>query len=275
VERGLALAEFKLGDAAGAVARLDAVIARQQAQGVAGLHLGTNYEARARIAVWAGDRAAFYEYGKLAAIQYRHGRGSPLGARYERLLSEARQCGVQLSPELSEFETGTLGSTRIGTRSTARTLLNFAVRAATNAEERASAIIRMLAEVSVSERAHLFLIQADGNIRWAASHSEQPHGDAELALARQCLERALNDDFGATRIESELDSTGLDTSAIMHTPGGIPQRVQLLEGSPNGEPRYAAILVATAVGSRPANHPLLTAVAEYLVTIGDTEGMPT
>src|SRR5262249_29649745 len=122
VERGLALAEAKLGDSAAAIARLDAVIARQRAQGVSGLHLGARYEARAPIAIWPADQAAFAEYGKLAAEQYRHGRGSPLGARYERLLSEARDAGVPVLPELSEFETSTLGTQRAAPRAPSRAL---------------------------------------------------------------------------------------------------------------------------------------------------------
>jgi hypothetical protein len=274
VERALALAEAKLGDAAGAVARLDAVIARQRAQGVTGLHLGTSYEARARVAIWAGDQAAFFEYGKLAAIQYRHGRGSPLGVRYERLISEARQAGVQVVPELSEFETNMLGATRTGTRASARSVLSFAVRAANNGEERCSAVVRMLAEVAGARTAHLFLVHADGSVRWAASHSDQPHGDTELTLARQCLERALSDDFGSTQMESDLDTTSTDSSAMWVDADGVSHGIQLLTGSPDGQPCYVAVLVSTAASARAPNYPLLTAVAEYFITMGDTAGLP-
>jgi hypothetical protein len=274
IERGLALAEAKLGDSAGAAARLDAVIARQQAQGVTGLLLGTTYEARARVAIWAGDKATFYEYGELAAIQYRHGRGSPLGARYERLMSEARHDGVQVSPALSEFETDTLSSTGTGTRAPARSMLNFVVRATDTAQERAVAVVRMLAEVSAAQVAHLFLIQADGEMRWAASHSDQPHGESELGLAHACLERALSDDFGATLIESDLVATGTDTSAVWPSAGGVPQRVQLLTASSNAELRYVGVVVSSASGSRPVSQALLIAVADYFIATGDTAGMP-
>ena len=60
---------------------------------------------RARIAIWAGDQAAVERYGRLTAEQFRHGRGSTLGARYERLMEEARGAGVLVLPELSPFET--------------------------------------------------------------------------------------------------------------------------------------------------------------------------
>ena len=109
---------------------------------------------------------------------------------------------------------------------------------------------------------------------WAASHSEQPRGDTELALARQCLERALSDDLGATQVESELHSTGTDTSAVWHGTAADSHGVQLLTGSPNGQPRYVAVLVLPAAGLRTPNQPLMTAVADYFVTMGDTQGLP-
>jgi hypothetical protein len=273
VERGLALAEAKLGDPVGAATRLDAVIARQLAQGVSGLQLGTQYEARARVAIWAGDQAAMHEYGKLAALQYGHGRGSPLGARYERLINDARHAGVRVTTELSEFETNTLGSARLGSRASARRLLSVAVRAASTAEERASAVVSMFSEVAGARATHLFFIRADGTVSWAASHGEQPHGDTELILARQSLERALNDDFGSTQVESELSNTDFTSSMLWNDASGVPHRVQLLTASPDREPRYVAVIIATAPSQPLQNPSLLNAMAEYFVTSGDSEGL--
>jgi hypothetical protein len=272
LERGLALAEAKLGDVTAAAARLDAVIARQRALGVLGLQLGANYEARARIAIWAGDHAALEEYGKLAAREYRHGRGSPLGARYERLMGEARQAGVQVLPELSEFETSMLGVTSMGTRASAATLVSFALRGKISAEERASAALRLIAEVTGTQVAHLFLVQSDGSVSWAASQSEQPHGAAELTQAQQCLARALNDDFGSTQVVSELDALALDSSAIWTDASGSGDSTQLLTISANGRTRHVAVVVASAPKTRAQSQQVLLAVAEHLVQIGDTEG---
>jgi hypothetical protein len=272
LERGLALAEAKLGDPAAAALRLDAVIARQRAAGVAGLQLGANYEARARIAIWAGDDAALEEYGKLAAREYRHGRGSPLGARYERLMSEARQAGVQVLPELSEFETSMLGTTSMGARASASTLVAFAMRGKSSSEERASAALRLIAEVCGTQAAHLFLVQSDGSLNWVASQSEQPHGAGELTLAQQCLERALNDDFGSTQVVSELDALALDSSAIWTDASGSGDNTQLLTVSTNGTTRHVAVVVANAPKTAAQSQQILLAVAEYLVQSGDTAG---
>jgi hypothetical protein len=273
LERGLALAEAKLGDTAGAVVRLDAVIERQRVQGVSGLLLGANYEARARIAIWAGDNVALEEYGKLAAREYRHGRGSPLGARYERLMSEARNAGAQVLPELSEFETSMLGSTSLGTRASAATLVSFAMRGANTAEERASAAARLIAEVSAARTVHLYLVQADGSVRWAASQSEQPQGAAELAQAQQCLARALDDDFGSTQIVSEVDSTLTHTSGMWSDPSGLGHGAQLLTVSGKSASRHVAVVLAIAPRSPAQSQSILSALAEHLLKLGDTEGL--
>jgi hypothetical protein len=83
ISRAVALAEAKLGHHASAATRLEAVIANQVKLGISGLHLGASYEARARVAIAAADPAAIETYARLTAGEYRHGRNSPLGARYE------------------------------------------------------------------------------------------------------------------------------------------------------------------------------------------------
>ena len=91
IARPLAIAEARLGLTDGAARRLDDVISAQRELGAAGIHLGVTYEARARVAMLAGDEEAFQKYARLASIEYRHGFGSPLGALYERLMDEARR----------------------------------------------------------------------------------------------------------------------------------------------------------------------------------------
>jgi hypothetical protein len=112
VIRVLALAEGRLGDPHGAE-RLDALIARQNALGVSGLRMGLSYEARARIAIWSGDAAAFEHYSELTAREYRHGVRTPLAARYERLMNEAARAGMQPKLTLADIQalaaTGTSG----------------------------------------------------------------------------------------------------------------------------------------------------------------------
>jgi hypothetical protein len=105
IERALALAEAKLGDHAGARVRLDRAISLQREFGIRGANLGASYEARAQVALWAGDRTEFEDHARLTASEYRHGRGSPFGARYERLMQEAQRAGLatEATPYASEF----------------------------------------------------------------------------------------------------------------------------------------------------------------------------
>jgi hypothetical protein len=93
--RTLALSEAKLGDYATANARLDRLIEQQLGLGATGLRLGLSYEARAQIAIWSNDPAAFEHYARLTAHEYRYGSRSPLGARYDRLVHEARRRGYE------------------------------------------------------------------------------------------------------------------------------------------------------------------------------------
>ncbi|HMI90969.1 MAG TPA: AAA family ATPase, partial [Polyangiales bacterium] len=105
IRRALGLAQAKLGDYDGACARIEGVIASLKALDIRGLELGASYEARARVAIWFSDSAAIERFGRLTAEEYRYGEGSPLGARYDRLMLEARSSGVIVLPELSDFHT--------------------------------------------------------------------------------------------------------------------------------------------------------------------------
>jgi hypothetical protein len=102
IARALALAEAKLGAFDEAVARLEGVIQDQLALGVTGLHLGATYEARARVAIWRHDASGVEKFTRLTAREYRHGEGSPLGARYERLMHEAQRFGHDTAPLLDD-----------------------------------------------------------------------------------------------------------------------------------------------------------------------------
>jgi hypothetical protein len=101
IARAVALAEAKTGAYHDAATRLDGVIAGQLELGISGLHLGASYEARARVAICAEDPQAVAHYAALTAREYRHGRNSPLGARYERLMHEARLADKANPPSAS------------------------------------------------------------------------------------------------------------------------------------------------------------------------------
>jgi tetratricopeptide (TPR) repeat protein len=162
VERALALAQAKLGDYAIATRRLDHLLARQQELGVSGLNLGATYETRARVAIWAGDADAFERIGRLAAQEYRHGEGSPLGVRYERLIEEARRAGIAAAPALKPAAVAKPALTTWGARIAA-------IQNIRDPAGRAERALEILCEASGSDAGHLLLADSAG-LHWASSY---------------------------------------------------------------------------------------------------------
>lgn len=270
IERGLALAEAKLGDVAGATARVEAVIARELSQGVCGLHLGTMYEARTRIAVWAGDRAALDHYSRLTAAEYRHGRSSPLGARYERLMHEARRAGIAGMTTASASEMSALGTTVSAT--SAQALLEHAIAGANTSEARNGALVRLLTESTGASAAHLYLVQPDASLRWVSSSPGTPAaGDHELAQARECLARALDDDFGSTGVLSELGSSEAGGSNTWPQSLQSP-RAYLLTAAQQDDIRHVAVVVCAQSSMQAHSHPVFAVIAAYLAQSDATQG---
>jgi tetratricopeptide (TPR) repeat protein len=102
--RAWAVAEAKLGNFETALAAIQELINQQRELGIAGLKLGLSYEACARIAIVSGDEDEFDRFARLTAREYRHGAGSPLGARYDALLNEARRRGFDPSPQIGSLD---------------------------------------------------------------------------------------------------------------------------------------------------------------------------
>jgi hypothetical protein len=275
IERALAQAQAKAGDYTGASARLEAIIARQCERDVQGMHLGATYEARARIAIEVGDQRAFQEFGSMAAREYRHGNGSPLGVRYERLMNEARGSGFAALPQLSQFATSLLGSTGLQARTNVETILTHAMQNKSTAEERGRAALQLICEAAGSADGHLYLVD-DEALRWIASSEALPSNDTHLDLARECLNRALDEDAATTDVELNAFSTKeLDGGVVATGTDGVVYRAQMVTGVFSGEVRHAAVAVMTqpdASRTRPRVGVLLSAIASYLLEARDARG---
>jgi hypothetical protein len=83
-----------------ASALADELIAELEAERIRGLHRGALYEARAKVAVMAGDRAGFAHYADRCSTEYRLGRNPALVAKYERLMQFAERHGALPTAEL-------------------------------------------------------------------------------------------------------------------------------------------------------------------------------
>ncbi|HKP57707.1 MAG TPA: hypothetical protein VJV78_13340, partial [Polyangiales bacterium] len=265
LQRATALAESRLGDYPAACTRLQALIDRQQSLGVVGLHLGATYEARARTAILAGDREAVENYGRMTAEQYRHGRGSPLGARYETLMSEARRAGVQVLPALSNFETQVIGLTEVrSSASSTFTLVSSALRSAVDHEQRNKRALELICQAYAAEGGQLYLLQKQ-RLEHVAGIGPHAAGDAQLELARRCMDQAMHEDEIATEVVSETSGFG-GVAILWTTHGSVEHRSLPISALIDGELQHlgVVVLVAPANGPNPEGVATLSAVAKML-----------
>jgi tetratricopeptide (TPR) repeat protein len=270
VTRGLALAEAKLGEHASASERLSRLIAQQLGLGVSGLHLGASYEARARVAIEMSDRAAFQEYGALSAREYGHGRGSSLGARYERLLGDARRAGVDVPNALSEFESRVLGAS--GELDLAE--LSAELGRAGSTEARASSALRSICRAAAADGGELYLVLPDGGLLWAASQPEHPPEPNRHKQAREALDRALGES-GPTQVSSGTGSGEAEQSAsgpVSTDNGAGAERVLLLT---SGAHHVAVVLLQGGRAGEMLRGGLLAQIGACLREAGDTSGLRT
>jgi hypothetical protein len=274
VSRALALAEAKLGDYAMATARLDALIAAQRQMGVTGLILGASYEARARIAIWAGDEAALTEYAALTAREYRHGRRSPLGARWEQLMAEARRASKRALAHFADF-----GTSRLGTGSGASTaeMVSDSLRGSSTRQERALRTLKLLCDDRAATVGYLYLV-ADAGLALAASQGGNAPPDGLLEHLQEYLERELSEsgDETAALVGPEVGSALLARPSFRDG-AGVEHRLVLLTAVAGGVARHAGIAVLVE-GERRAERraggaELVAALSTHLIERGDARGV--
>jgi hypothetical protein len=252
--RALALAEAKLGEYAPAVERLDALIARQLALGATGLRLGLSYEARAQLAIWAGDERAFEHFSRLTAREYRYGVRCPLSARYERLMNEARARGLRPVAQLSDFEMTTVVESL-------NPIGGFSAPMPSGDEDFTRRALRAICEQRPARSGHLYLLHADG-VRWAVSHGTDQPPQALAEHVSEYVEQEVDRVESMASPDSEtLLGTVTQPSSITHAAGKNYELVVLsgmldhvthvagvlaFEGSPPNPPDQGLMLATLA-----------------------------
>jgi GAF domain-containing protein len=197
----LAVALARLGRRAEAEAQADTAIAQLTELGTTGLNLGLAYEARARVAVVAGNKEDFDRYLKLCAIHYHVTSGGPLATHYERLVREERL--LNAPPELLQ--------SKIGTENTTPSMSTTRVRerlAAMDPEDRARTALELLLEESGADEGVLFRFQGDKLELRARIGSGEVSTDILLAAERYMVEQQRADQLtlvtvGASEMRSE------------------------------------------------------------------------
>jgi tetratricopeptide (TPR) repeat protein len=274
ISRALAMAEGRLNLHPQAVARLDAVIAEQRRLGVTGLMIGASYEARARIAIWAGDDAALAEYATLTAKEYRHGRGSPLGARWERLMAEARRASNRALPRLADFESNKVWTGRASTSATE--IVSEFLRDAATAQDRAARTLKLLCDDRGATSGHLYLVGDTGLMLVASQASvAAPEGLLEY-LTKYFEDQVSESGDQTTALSASQMGTALEARPAFHDAAGNDHYPVLMTSLTVGEACHAG--VAVFVGSQRSERPvggvaLVAALSTHLIQSGDTRGV--
>jgi tetratricopeptide (TPR) repeat protein len=274
--RTLALAEATLGEHKVAAERLEALIHEHVATGATGLALGLTYEARARIAIWSKDEAAFTEFSRQAAKEYGRGARSPLAARYEQLVNEALRSGFHEVPDLSEFESSTMIDSSWTGMTDVPTAVLRAMTGARRTEERAERALRLLCETRKTTGGHLYVVTSTG-LRHAASFGE---GVAPGALA-DLVDEYLRLEHSRAETMTEIvtgtmlaeENAGLSTVRCAGVSYELLQLASVVGGS--GIIAGVAALVENEQRVRYVKQAqLLATLAAHLIEGGDVIGLP-
>jgi hypothetical protein len=270
ISRALAVAEAKCGDYAAAAKRLDTLIDEQRALGVMGLYLGTSYEARAHVAIWARDLAALDKYAALTAEEYRHARGSPLGARYERLMEEARRVEARKLPRLSHFAVDQTVITGISVDTSPATVVTEALRGAEGGPERAARALALICNRYGASDGHLYLFGVTG-LALAAAYLPKPEPDGLPEFANAYVQRQLGESDAPSAATPAVDSEAqswTDSHGETHWPLLLTALVQ-------GVSQCAGVVVLSGCVPTEAVDelsPLAQAVGAHFIEIGDARG---
>jgi hypothetical protein len=185
VEMPLALAEARSGDLSSACRRMDRIIAARSKLGLEGAVAGWVFEARARIAALMGDAATFERCAQQCALQYRKSEGEPaFAAKYERLIQEARRCG--LAPR-SETVDAVAAHPALGggaAADTATTTVHAALAACATPAERMRRVLDLLLADAGARDGELYLCGPHGLVHVAATRERLSSGDMADVLAR-------------------------------------------------------------------------------------------
>jgi tetratricopeptide (TPR) repeat protein len=205
IETEVAVAEAASGEAGRAAARIDARIERNA--GFADRRLAWDYEARARIAILAGDSAAAVRFAELTTRNTKTGRGHKLQARHGTMLDEARRAGIDLKLPQTGFEDSVLGRGRPGDRNAlAQRALNAVRHVAVAA--RPQRILELLCEAANTATGQLYI--ADGErLTFGASIGAPP----EVAL----------DVFASGYFRQQLEDS-FETNAVTEISAGITEQ---------------------------------------------------
>jgi hypothetical protein len=251
-----------------AVRLVEAGLEAARAQNRSGLALGAMLEARARLALRAGDRARFEHFTALCAKEYGRTDNPALLAKLSKLLDEARQQGVLSMPPEAASTADVVSDT-----DSDYATVQSRMRECVDVHERSRCALTLLLQNVESRSGYLYAIGHGG----VALLSGLPDGAPPVSL----------DSWVRARVEAELGEDALDTDDSIDTDdsGDVSNRfvdrdqrsfeVVLLGTAVEGVHKVAAAFVHQVSGGPRivVNRSLVTQVAKQLLEHGDTGGV--
>jgi Protein kinase domain/AAA ATPase domain len=259
----LALVEAKLGDFASACRRIDRLIDARFARSASGVAIGRLHEARARIALWMNNRETFEHHAQLCAQHLSKSGGEPaLAAMFGRLLQDARQQGLPMTPELSALMAG---NTTIALTTAAldeSPSVRASLAACKSRDERARRGLELIVEHARALEGELFLLSGERLVLAASSAPGLGGASSVPALSRMLDVSCALDGFTAV----------FELHGRAHADGSRSRIVPLLlvrMGEVESELAGIATLHFAASASVRLPRDVATAVAEQLIAAGD------
>jgi hypothetical protein len=254
----LAVVKAKRGQKEAAVKLADAALARFEALGTTGLSLGLAYEARARIALIAGEKQEYLRYLGLCRDVYTTRGNAALVTKFEKLRrsATARKPVGEVSRGMGFFTTASVvGTSRLDL--------------CAGPDSRASCALTMVMDQCGATAGVLYLVGAHGPFAAAAA------GQADEVLRSLALDYLMNEasDLSTTGEGSSL-TTGESQTDWTGTQGEKYRPVLLTHESPDGF-LVTGVAVISMAPDAPFSYPSRVAneVSRHLRKMGDATGI--
>jgi tetratricopeptide (TPR) repeat protein len=261
-----ALTSARAGDYPRALQIMDAVLETALRLGRSGLALGTLYEARARIAIWMGDPAAFERFASLCGDELAKAHNPALSARFTRLLDEARQrdvAPISLRPEILELISGAATDTDYET-------VESRMRECVDDNDRARCALTMLLQRMESFAGYLYGLKAGRLVLLAGLPERMPETglDAWLDAGLQA-ELTAESEATATGEDEDSGSDTADSASYADADGRSFEALWLNARDASNQPRLAGVL-AFHVAPGPRTLPDRNLLAHIAAQLLDT-----
>jgi tetratricopeptide (TPR) repeat protein len=265
VSSALAYAMAATGDLEGAIARVDAVIAALERDGVSGMYAGLRYELRARLALQARDLAGFAEYFQRCRAHFGGTLDSPFTPRVARLVAEARRADLHV-------DAAELAAQALLQASVQRMRRELGLCA--DPEERAERALLLLVEATSARAGQLYGWHG-GELKLLATTADAAPSERMRSSLLSFIGDFNQADQELTEVVgSDIALAGGGSTTLITDADGATYHPFPVATERASEPLAAVVALAFPTGAyRAPARELLAAVAEELLARGDVTAM--